>query len=69
MVLRPTSKFCLVVLLIAASWAGVILPDGFKLEEFASVPGARSMAMATDGTLFVSVPNHLSPKPSDEFLA
>jgi len=29
------------------------LPKGFKISLFASVPGARSMALSSDGTLFV----------------
>lgn len=34
------------------------LPEGFKIEVFAdSIDGARSMAMGTDGTLFVSTRN------------
>ncbi|TNE96789.1 MAG: sorbosone dehydrogenase family protein [Deltaproteobacteria bacterium] len=36
-----------------AAIEGAKLPDGFKLELYATVDGARSLALAPDGTLFV----------------
>jgi len=37
-------------------WAvdDIRLPDGFEIEEFASVPNARSLALGENGTVFVS---------------
>lgn len=32
----------------------IVLPPGFKIEEYASVPNARSMALGANGTVFVS---------------
>ena len=39
-----------------ACWAieDIELPDGFKIEEYASVPNARSLALGDEGTVFVS---------------
>jgi glucose/arabinose dehydrogenase len=39
-----------------ACWAieDIELPDGFKIEEYASVPNARSLALGDKGTVFVS---------------
>lgn len=37
----------------AAVLEDIKLPDGFELSLFAEVPDARSLALATDGTLFV----------------
>ena len=36
-----------------ASLADIKLPPGFKIELYAEVPGARSMALSPNGTLFV----------------
>ncbi len=40
----------------AACWAieDIELPDGFKIEKYASVPNARSLALGDKGTVFVS---------------
>ena len=32
----------------------LILPDGFKIDVFARVPNARSLALTENGTLFVA---------------
>ena len=42
--------------LSAACWAveNIELPPGFKIEEYASVPNARSLALGDKGTVFVS---------------
>lgn len=39
-----------------ASWAieDIVLPDGFKIEEYATVPNARSLVLGDNGTVFVS---------------
>ena len=39
-----------------ACWAvdDIKLPDGFKIEEYATVPNARSLALGDNGTVFVS---------------
>ena len=39
-----------------ACWAveDIELPPGFKIEEYASVPNARSLALGDEGTVFVS---------------
>jgi glucose/arabinose dehydrogenase len=39
--------------LAAVSLEKIKLPPGFKIEVFATVPGARSLAMAPSGTVFV----------------
>jgi len=62
--MRLDFRFLLAPLLLAGSTAAVAveteltrslnLPVGFTIEELASVPSARSMALAADGTLFVS---------------
>ena len=43
-------------LLFTVSWAieDIELPPGFNIEEFASVPNARSLALGDEGTVFVS---------------
>lgn len=40
--------------LAAASLDDVLLPPGFAIEEYADVPNARSLALGTRGTVFVS---------------
>ncbi len=44
------------VLFSASSWSleSIELPPGFSIEEYASVPNARSMALGERGTVFVS---------------
>ena len=39
-----------------ASWAieDIVLPDGFTIEEYATVPNARSLVLGDNGTVFVS---------------
>jgi len=46
----------LACLLSASSWTqeSIELPPGFSIEEYASVPNARSMALGERGTVFVS---------------
>ncbi|MCH9693909.1 MAG: PQQ-dependent sugar dehydrogenase [Gammaproteobacteria bacterium] len=39
---------------IALAVDGILLPPGFIIEEYADVPNARSLALGTNGTLFVS---------------
>lgn len=43
-------------LISGACWAieDIELPDGFIIEEYASVPNARSLALGDEGTVFVS---------------
>lgn len=43
-------------LLSAMGWAleDIDLPAGFAIEEYASVPNARSLALGTNGTVFVA---------------
>jgi len=45
-----------VYLLPASVWAleDIELPPGFTIEEYASVPKARSLALGDNGTVFVS---------------
>jgi len=47
-------KILLLLVSVQICFTQVLLPPGFHIQEFATVPGARSMALATDGTLFVS---------------
>jgi glucose/arabinose dehydrogenase len=54
-----SSRFSAVVvacLFSVACWAveDIELPPGFKIEEYASVPNARSLALGDKGTVFVS---------------
>ena len=42
------------VLSVSAADAGLRVPPGFRLQEIAQVPNARSMVMGDNGTLFVS---------------
>jgi glucose/arabinose dehydrogenase len=53
---RSVSAFVIACVVSAACWAtdDIELPPGFKIEEYASVPNARSLALGEKGTVFVS---------------
>ena len=54
---RKLSVFLVLVALsssVAASLDDIRLPPGFVIEEYADVPNARSLALGSQGTVFVS---------------